>query len=299
MEFKQEWQADAVKLLKTGVMSRREIAVFLGIKRSTCLDFLRKYSSVLSAVEVGVREAVTAMTNKQLENLVRPEKLAYDSSRILVISDLHTPYNHPKALAFLQGLKDKYNPTMICSVGDEQDVHASSFHSSDPDLMSSGDEIKATQKFMKQLEQMFPEMHLMSSNHGDLFYRRAKHHGLPSHVMKSYNEVLGVGEGWKWHSDMIINLPNGKDVYMCHGKSQNGLKLSQSLGMSVIQGHYHNSFNIQYWSSPKDLHWSLQVGCMVDDKSLAMAYNKLTVHRPVIGCAVIIDGVPILEAMPM
>jgi len=41
---------------------------------------------------------------------MKVDSVKYDNSRILLISDLHAPYHHPKALEFLQGLKDKYKP---------------------------------------------------------------------------------------------------------------------------------------------------------------------------------------------
>ncbi len=284
---KETWQQQAVALANTGTISRRNIAEMLGVPRSTCLDYLRAYYKAMSEVEE-VEEVVEAV--KKVEN---------DNSRILVISDLHAPYHHPNTIQFLKGLIEKYKPTRVISVGDEQDVHSTSFHDPDPDLLSPGHELKAAQTFLRELYEIIPKMDILSSNHGDLFYRKAKHHGIPLHVMKSYNDVLDVGDGWKWHPELIVDLPNGKKVYFCHGKSQNGLKLSQNMGMSCVQGHYHNSFNIQYWSSPLELHFSMQVGCLVDDKSLAMAYNKLTVNRPIIGCGLIIDGVPVLEAMSL
>ena len=154
-------------------------------------------------------------------------------------------------------------------------------------------------KFIKELEAIFPKMDILESNHGSLVWRKARTNGIPKHYIKSYNDVLGVGDGWQWHFDLTIDLPNGQKCYVHHGKSPDVLKLSQSMSMNSIQGHYHNSFNIQYWSSPRQLYWSMQVGCLIDDKSLAMAYNKLTVNRPIIGCGVIIDGVPKLEAMPL
>lgn len=288
----QDWRVQAVKLANTGVMSRREIAEFLGVPRSTCLDYLRAYYKEMA--DVGFTKEEERVVEMYYEPTPKPQQ---DNSRILVVSDLHAPYHHPNTIPFLRSLIEKYKPTRFISVGDEQDLHSVSFHDSDPDLMSAGDELKAARVFMQELHTIVPNMDILSSNHGDLYYRKAKHHGIPLHVIKSYNDVLGVGEGWKWHSDLVVDLPNGKKVYFCHGKSQNGLKLSQNMGMSCVQGHYHNSFNIQYWSSPLDLHWSMQVGCLVDDKSLAMAYNKLTVNRPIIGCGLIIDGVPVLEAM--
>lgn len=274
------WQQQAIALLATGTVSRRGIAEMLDVKRTTCLDFLREYDD---------------FKNASLRVDVKDE---HDNSRILVISDLHAPYNDPYALEFLRVLKDRYDFTRIISVGDEQDICSASFHDVDVDMLSAGHELKAAQKVLQELESIFPKMDIMSSNHGDLYYRRAKHHGIPLHVIKSYNDVLGVGDGWKWHSDLIVTLPTDEDVYFCHGKSQNGLKLSQNMSMNCVQGHYHNSFNIQYWSSPRALYWSMQVGCLIDDKSLAMSYNKLTVNRPILGCGVIIDGIPSLEVMP-
>ena len=273
------WEESAILLDNTGVLSRREIAKSLGVPKSTLSDYLRTYSNFKSVPVV-------------------QEVAKEDNSRILVISDLHAPYHDPDAIQFLSMLHDRYDFTRIISVGDEQDISAASFHDANVDMLSAGHELAAAQKVLQELESIFPRMDIMSSNHGDLYYRRAKHHGIPLHVIKSYNDVLGVGNGWQWHTDLIVRLPTDEDVYFCHGKSQNGLKLSQNMSMNCVQGHFHNSFNVQYWSSPRALYWSMQVGCLVDDKSLAMSYNKLTVNRPIIGCGVIIDGIPSLEVMP-
>lgn len=276
-----DWQRQALALMATDTMSRRGIAELLNVPRSTCLDFLRKHCEFVD-----------------VQDVVEDVGVMHDNSRILVISDLHAPYCDPYALDFLHMLKRRYDFTRVISVGDEQDISQASFHDQDVDMLSAGHELKAAQKVLQELESIYPVMDIMSSNHGDLFYRRAKHHGIPLHVIKSYNDVLGVGEGWKWHPELIVRLPTDEDVYFCHGKSQNGLKLSQNMSMNCVQGHYHNSFNLQYWSSPRALYWSMQVGCLIDDKSLAMSYNKLTVNRPILGCGVIIDGVPSLEVMP-
>ena len=291
MDNLKDWQRQAVTLKNTQIMNTTQIAEIVGVPRTTCRDFLNRYYLALAEDKVVDMYEEPYYTNKDLEE--------HDNSRILVISDLHAPYQHKDALRFLEGLHKRYDFTRIISVGDEQDISAASFHDYDADLFSAGHELKEAQKVLQELEQLFPRMDIMSSNHGDLYYRKAKANGIPLHVIKSYNDVLGVGDGWVWHPDLIVDLPTNEKVYFCHGKSANGLKLSQNMGMNAVQGHYHNSFNIQYWSSPLALHWSMQVGCLIDDKSLAMSYNKLTVNRPIIGCGVIIDGIPQLEAMPL
>ena len=71
---------------------------------------------------------------------------------ILCISDLHIPYHHPQAFDFLKALKKKIKPDLIVNGGDELDKHALSFHDSDPDLPSAGDELKQSKKYLSGLK---------------------------------------------------------------------------------------------------------------------------------------------------
>lgn len=221
----------------------------------------------------------------------------FDNSRILVISDLHIPYHHPDALEFLQHLYDKYSPTRIICMGDELDKHSMSFHDSDPDLASAGDELRKSLPVIKELERMFPIMDILDSNHGSMVWRKAKHFGIPKHYIKGYNEVLGVSDDWQWHNDLTIELPNGSYCYFHHGKSANVIKLSQQMGMNCVQGHYHESFKIDYWGNPTGLYWAVQSACLIDDHSYAFSYNNVNIKRPIIGTSLIIDSLPVLEPM--
>ena len=98
---------------------------------------------------------------------------------VLIISDTHIPYSVPELLPYLKALKNKYkNFDKVIHVGDELDKHAMSFHDSDPDLPSAGDELKLSLPIIKQMETLFPKMDLLDSNHGSLVYRRALKHGI-------------------------------------------------------------------------------------------------------------------------
>lgn len=220
-----------------------------------------------------------------------------DNSRILLISDMHIPYHHPDTLEFLQYLKDKYNPTRIICLGDELDKHSLSFHDSDPDLPSAGDELRASLPVIRKLKEMFPVMDILESNHGSLLYRKAHHHGIPKQYLKTYNEVLGVDDGWQWHYDLTVELPNGNKCYLHHGKSANVTKTSQTMSMCAIQGHFHETFKVEYWGNPIALYWAMQCGCLIDDKSYAFNYNNVNLKRPIIGTGLIIDSMPVLEPM--
>lgn len=215
---------------------------------------------------------------------------------VLVISDTHIPYGHPDTLEFLKSLKKKYKPDLVVHIGDEIDNHAISFHDSDPDLMSPGDELQSAIKKLEAFYKLFPKMKLIDSNHGSLVYRKQKTHGLPRWVFKSYREILQAPRGWSWSMDLTIKTPQGK-VYFHHGKNKPVMKTSQNMAMSVVQGHYHENFSVNYWANPNGLFWQMQVGCLIDDKSMAFAYNKCNLNRPIIGTGLIVNGLPVLEPM--
>lgn len=284
MAKEKDWQGSALRLANTEVLSWREIAEALGVPKSTVSDFLRRYRN---DEEVEVLEDAPVQAKGP------------DNSRILFISDMHIPYQHKGLLPFLEGLKTRYEPTRVICLGDELDKHAMSFHDSDPDLPSAGDELQKSLPIIKELESLFPEMDLIDSNHGSLLYRKAKHHGIPRHYLKGYNDVLGVGEGWKWHFDLTLTLPDDQKVYVHHGKNSSAIKVAQLMGMSHVSGHFHEAFGIQYASTPASLLFGMNAGCLIDRKALAFAYSNSNMKRQIIGTGLIIDGIPILEAMPL
>ena len=215
---------------------------------------------------------------------------------VLIISDTHIPYHVNELLPYLKLLKKKYNPDKIIHIGDEVDKHAMSFHDSDPDLPSAGDELKMSLPIIKELEKLFPKMDLMDSNHGSLVYRRAFKHGIPKAYIKNYNDYLQVGNGWKWHEDITLDTPLGK-VYFCHGKTADVFKLAQSLGMSAVQGHYHTKFVVSWWANPDNLFFGMNVGCLINQKSMAFSYAKNFRTRFILGCGIILNGYPRLLPM--
>lgn len=220
-----------------------------------------------------------------------------DTKRILVISDQHIPYHHPDMFRFLATVKRKYKPTLIVNIGDEIDNHDLSFHDSDRDLPSAGDELKKAISYLKIMEKMFPKMTLVDSNHGSLAIRKFKHHGIPMKFIASNQQIYGVSDKWQWVNELHVTLPNGQICYFVHGISKNGRQLAAQRGVNTIQGHFHTEFRVDYISNPANLLWSMQVGCLIDKRSLAFAYDKLNLQRPVIGIGLVIDSIPVLVPM--
>lgn len=215
---------------------------------------------------------------------------------ILVISDLHEPFSHPDALAFLKHIKKTYKPTEVVCIGDEVDYHALSFHDSDPDLDSVGTELKKARKNLAPLFKLFPKVSVIESNHGSMVMRKAIANGMSREFFRSYNEILGAPKGWRWSFDLTLKTPLGP-VYFCHGKSGAAGRLASQYGMSCVQGHFHEKAQITYISTPERLMFDMHIGCLVNDKSLALNYNKLNPRRPIISLGVIIEGIP--QIIPM
>ena len=271
-------------------LSQRKIAKEMQVHRTTLQHWLKEKNKGVVA-----KEALQEV-HKQYQKSGSKE---HENQRILLVSDMHLPYGHQDTLPFLAYLKAKYKPTRVICLGDELDKHSLSFHSHDPDLASPSDELARALPTIKQLKKMFTKMDILESNHGSLAYRRAKANGIPRGYLKSYNDVLGVDSDWVWHYEMTITLPNGNKVYLHHGKAADIKKLSTSLGMCAVSGHYHQTFKVDYWANSLGLYWGMNVGCLIDDKSLAFAYNNCNLHRPLIGTGLIIDSQPVLVPLLM
>ena len=218
------------------------------------------------------------------------------NKRILVISDLHVPYHHKHSFKFLAEIKKQFRPDRIVNIGDLLDFHAINMHTHDPDLYSAGDELKVAKEYIKELESIFPNMIEVDSNHSSMVYRRALKYGMSKEFLKSYGDFLGTKK-WKWIDDLTLTMSNGQRCFFTHGRSADVLKVSQTMGMSAVQGHYHTKFVINYWANPDNLFFGMNVGCLVNQKSMAFAYARNFRTRFINGCGIIIDGIP--KLLPM
>lgn len=216
--------------------------------------------------------------------------------KILVISDMHHPYSHKDTLKFLTALKRKYCFDKVVCIGDEADFHDSSFHDSNPDLDSAGVELEKAIGCLKPIYKLFPTVDVVESNHGSMILRKALVGKIPSRAIKSYNDILDAPCGWKWRFDLKLRTPLGL-VYFCHGKSGAAGRLASQYGCSTVQGHYHEKSQVTYISTPEKLMFDMHVGCLADDKSLALGYNKINPRRPIVSVGIIINGIP--QIVPM
>lgn len=214
------------------------------------------------------------------------------NNRVLVIGDIHFPYHHKDTFKFLKAIKTIYKPDRVISIGDEIDGHAWSYHESSTELDSPGQEFIKAKKCMKELESLFPKLDILESNHGSLHKRKQQTHQIPSGFIRSYNEAWEVSPLWKWHYDLTIRLSNGQDCYFHHSRSANIIKASQAMGENCVFGHHHNKQSIEYWTSGRITKFGAFTGCLVDVDSLAYAYGRVNLNKPLLGSLMILEGEP-------
>lgn len=228
--------------------------------------------------------------------------VAPTNERILHVPDLHAPYHHRDAIEFLTDVKELIQPTRVINLGDETDQHAMSMHDSDPSLDAAGPELLKAQVLLQELVELFPDMEFCHSNHGSLIYRRAFKFGIPAAYIKTYRDFLfpfGGAEGWSWHDEIRVELPDGSWVTYRHHFQGNKNTVGHGLRSHIVQGHEHSKFYIVYDQTSVVQNWSMVSGCLIDAPSEAFAYGKLMEGKPIIGCSAIINSQPILIPMPV
>lgn len=216
---------------------------------------------------------------------MRPTKINASGKTVLVIPDIHAPYHHKKIFKFLKYLKKKYKPDIIIFLGDEVDGHSWSFHDSDPDLDAPGPEFKKAASVLQTIHKIFPKAHLLHSNHGSLFSRKLKKHGLPIAILRPLPELYKT-PGWVWTERILLQTRLGLTM-LGHGMSAKAGEWAKDLGVSTIEGHYHTKFHITWHINALRSYYSIHSGCLIDYDSYAFAYAKQNIKEPCIGATII------------
>lgn len=207
---------------------------------------------------------------------------------VLALGDLHAPFQHPQALEYIEELLETYQPDEIVQVGDMIDIHACSRHDPDPDGSSSGDELGLAIDFCKELAKLVPEMTIALGNHDLRFHKAAFRAGVPAAVLRSLDEIVGV-DGWEWVPETEVD-----GVLYIHGTAFGGefghVKAAQRHMQSVVMGHTHTSFGVEYIATRNKLIFGANAGCLIDHRAYAFAYAKEYPKKSILGSLIIEDG---------
>jgi len=223
-----------------------------------------------------MRPRLNGKVLKAYENLIKEER------RILVIGDIHAPFELDGYFEFCQETYAKYNCNQVIFIGDIIDNHYSSFHVSDPDGMGGGDELDYAINDVQKWIKAFPHADVCIGNHDRIIMRKAFDSQIPKRWIKSYNDVLGTD--WNWTERIVYD-----DVQYVHGEGGTARTKSKNDMMSTVQGHIHTQAYVEWAVGRNFKVFGMQVGCGVDGGSYAAAYAK-NFKKQAIGCGVVIGG---------
>lgn len=211
----------------------------------------------------------------------------------LIIPDTHAPYNHKDAIKFLKEVYNKYkcNDTVI-HIGDIFDFHAISHYSKELDAPTAKDEYAKALQFSKELCRTFPKGVLILGNHDCRVKSQLKEIGVPTEMVKDYKDLLGLSKGWK--VEPLCHIIKEFDVLCEHGNNSTGAIGALSTAIfkrtSFVQGHAHSAAGVLYSANHKSLIFGLNVGCLVDNTSIGMAYGEYMKKKGVLGCGLVFSG---------
>lgn len=220
------------------------------------------------------------------------------TGNIGVIGDTHIPFQHPSYLEFCKEVFREFKVSDVVHIGDEVDLHALSFHDTDPDGLSPGDEANAAKAELKKWFKAFPTVRVCIGNHSYRHLRRAYKCGLPAYYLRNFNEIWEAPAGWRW--EMRWQL---KGVLFTHGTGSGGKWAHEHQAIknrqSTAIGHIHSHGGVKYLANSQNMIWGMNVGCGVDNDSYAMAYGKDFVDKPTLGCGVILNDGRVPLFIPM
>jgi len=215
------------------------------------------------------------------------KKIAYDNlttkeRRILVIGDIHAPFELEGYLDFCKETYAKHLCNQVVYIGDIIDNHYTSYHETSSDGMGGADELEHAIEAVKLWKEAFPVADVIIGNHDRLVMRKAQTSDIPSAWIKSYNEVLGTD--WNWVERVVYD-----NVQYIHGEGGTARTKAKNDMMSTVQGHVHTQAYVEWMVGRNFRIFGMQVGCGVDGGSYAAAYAK-HFKKQAIGCGVVLGG---------
>lgn len=210
------------------------------------------------------------------------ENLIKDERRILIIGDIHCPFELDGYHQHCLDVYAKFNCNQVIFIGDILDNHHSSYHETDSAAIGGADELQYAIECVQKWSKSFPDADVIIGNHDRMIMRKAQTSNIPTEWIKSYNEVLGTS--WNWTERIVYD-----NVQFVHGEGGTARTKSKNDMMSTVQGHIHTQAYCEWTVGRNFKVFGMQVGCGVDGNSYAAAYAK-NFKKQAIGCGVVIGG---------
>lgn len=206
-----------------------------------------------------------------------------DINNVLVIGDLHSPFELKGYLEFCREQQERFNCGTVVFIGDLIDSHFSSYHETNPDGFSAGLELETAINRLQEWYYTFPQAVVTIGNHDRIIARKLYTSGISARWLKPIEEVLNTPT-WKFVEEFIHN-----GVLYIHGEGGTAKTKMQQEHISVVQGHNHTECYIDFNMTKSGVKFSMQVGTGIDFKQYAFGYAQRG-KTPMTSCGVILNG---------
>ena len=258
----------------TGKWSDKEVELFLEYRADGLMLF--EIAKILN-------RSISSVENKSKAIKKRKASSKITSENVLVIFDLHAPFIKDGYLDFCKKIYSEYNCSSVVFTGDIADFHFSSYHETDADGFSAGEELDRAIEQLKGFHDAFPNSKVCLGNHDAIIQRKMATGALSNRWMRPLNEVLQVPT-WEFREEWIINK-----VKYIHGLGMKIRPRVMSEMCSCVQGHYHSETEYVTFVNEKQMMFGMQGGCGVNRRAYAMAYGR-HFKKPQLNCGVVMDN---------
>lgn len=211
-------------------------------------------------------------------------KLPKSLSKVLLLSDIHFPYQDNEALTTALKYGRDNNVDAIFLNGDILDFYQCSFHEKDPRVTSIADELEMGREFFKTLRKNFPK--------AMIYYITGNHEArLERYLRVKAPELLDIQE---FRVDVLLRVAESGIHYLPHGTKcyfgkllvEHGDKMKGSGGVNparslfaklkrhAICGHFHRTSEATEKVYDGDVVVTYSTGCLCELEPRYMEVNN-------------------------
>lgn len=223
--------------------------------------------------------------------------MAKKENRVLVVGDIHLPYDKPGYLHFCKDVYNKMQCNKVVFIGDVVDLHAFNYHEKHPASDGPLAELVKARAAVKRWARAFPKATITVGNHDRLIIRKAATGGLPEVTLRTFNELWETPD-WQWVTELCLD-----GVRYIHGDGAGGglypaYNVMRKTALSHVLGHHHTASGIKWLCNPERRLFGMDVGSGLEASAIQFLYQERNPVKPVISCGTVCGGIPQLWIMP-
>lgn len=288
-------------------MTHREINKESGVPIATISDIRKRYGMAVAEEDDSLEAILLKLQSKGIHlnlekngtilvhkpRVVEPYQW-WDKNNVLVIGDLHSPYDLDEYLYFCRGMQEQFNCGTVIYIGDIADFHSIMYHEKIPEELNPQGEMSMARKKLADWYYTFPEATVLLWNHDSLVYRKAQTAWLLREFIRDEHEIFGAPDTYKFLHEIEIDW-----VLYTHWSHWNAMEKCVKLWMNLVQWHLHTAAGVRRWKTRKWQIFGMQVWTGINYKKKVFDYAKSNAVDPVLWCWVVLNGWELPIFIPM